>query len=124
VDADYQLTVEDSVAIGEHDVVVFADADAAGPAPFSFRRVAPEPGLPWSSHGLEPAALVALADGLSGRPTEAYVLGIRGYDFGEFREGISGDAGRNLEAALRFLEPVLRERSFRAAARPPAVVEG
>ena len=118
-DQDYQLTVEDAVAIGEHDVVVFADADAVGTGPWSFRPVAPDPGLPWTSHGVEPGALVALAAGLQGRPVEAYMLGIRGYAFDELREELTEEARRNLEAALRFLGPVLRGGSFRAAAGVP-----
>jgi len=116
VDQDYQLTVEDSVAMAAHDVVVFVDADAVGPAPFSFRRVEPKPGLPFSSHGIEPEALVALTNGLSGRSTEAWLLGIRGYAFDELREEITPQALQNLDEAVRFLEPVLRDRSFRAAA--------
>ena len=60
--------------------------------------------------------LVALTNGLSGRSTEAWLLGIRGYAFDELREEITPQARRNLDEALRFLEPVLRDRSFRAAA--------
>jgi hydrogenase maturation protease len=119
VDQDYQLNIEDSVAMAAHDVVVFVDADAVGPAPYRFSRVEPKAELSFSSHSIEPGALVALADGLSGRTTEAWMLGIRGYRFDELSEELTPQGRRNLDDALGFLEGVLRDRSFRAAAAGP-----
>jgi hydrogenase maturation protease len=115
VDAEYQLQAEDAAAIAEHAVVVFADADATGPEPFSFRSVAPVRGLSFSSHSLEPGALLALAEEtLDARP-EAWVLGIRGYELEELSEGLSDRARDNLRQAIEFIEPVLRHRAFREA---------
>ena len=124
VEQAYQLTVEDSIALGEHDAVVFADAAAVGPAPFDFGPVEPDPTLPWTSHVLEPKALVALAERLSGRRPEAYLLGIRGYDFDVFDERLSEAAEQNLAAALRFIEPVLRDGARGAAVGQPPWGEG
>ena len=61
VDSDYQLTVEDAAAVAQHDVVVFADAATAGPEPFCFERIEPQPALSFSSHSVEPPAVLALA---------------------------------------------------------------
>lgn len=108
-DADYQLTVEDAEAAARHDVVVFADADTAGPEPFSFRELAPKSGLSFTSHSVDPRAVLALASELFGARPRGYLLGIRGYEFNEFRESLSPRAGANLAAALAFIEPVLRE---------------
>ncbi len=108
VDADYQLTVEDAAAIAEHEVVIFADADATGEAPFSLRPVEPRRALEFSSHGVEPETLLGLAEEISGRAPPAYVLGIRGHRFGELREELSAEAREHLAAALAFLEPWLR----------------
>ncbi|MBN1771075.1 MAG: hydrogenase maturation protease [Deltaproteobacteria bacterium] len=115
VDADYQLTVDDSVALRDFDVVVFADAALRGPEPFEFRALEPKPGVPFGSHGIEPPALLALTRELFGRAPEAWVLAIRGYDFEGFEERLSGRAAANLAAALRFIAPVLRNRAFRTA---------
>jgi hydrogenase maturation protease len=117
VDADYQLTVEDAAAAAEHDVVVFADAAQAGPEPFSFRRVEPVGGLGFSSHGCEPAGVMALARDLFGARAKGYILGIRGYDFGQFREGLTERAESNLAAARDFLRQVLAAGGFEEAAR-------
>jgi hydrogenase maturation protease len=115
VDADYQLTIDDSVALRDVDVVVFADAALRGPEPFEFRALEPKPGVPFGSHGIEPPALLALTRELFGRAPEAWVLAIRGYDFEGFEERLSERAAANLAAALEFIEPVLRDRTFRTA---------
>ena len=116
VDANYQLAVEDAHEVSLHDVVIFADAAEKGPEPFFFQPVAGKPGMTFSSHAVEPEAVLGMAEEYFGRKVEAYMLGIRGYEFDEFGEGHSERAASNLEEALRFLEPVLRQRSFREAA--------
>ena len=121
VDVDYQLTVEDAALAVEHDTVVFIDAAVRGREPFFFRQIGPVPGLGFSSHGAEPAAILALAGEFQERIPEGYVLGIRGYEFSEFGETLSPGALDNLAAALQFLLPVLRKRTFREAA---AALEG
>ena len=112
VDSNYQLTVEDAAELAENDVVVFADADASGREPFWFGRVEPSAHLGISSHGVSPGALLALTEVLFGHRTEAYVLGIRGYEFGELCESLSSRAQANLEQAVRFAKRALMERSF------------
>jgi hypothetical protein len=46
---------------------------------------------------------------------EAYALGIRGYEFNAFEDRLSVGAQENLEAALRFLRPVLDSQDFAGA---------
>ncbi|MCD6303933.1 MAG: hypothetical protein J7M21_03105, partial [Planctomycetes bacterium] len=116
VDADYQLTVEDSAAAAEHDVVIFADAARVGPEPLSFRRVEPVASLGFSSHGCRPPAVLALARDLFGASPAGYILGIRGYEFDRFGETLSDAARANLAAAETFLVELLKTRSFASAA--------
>ena len=122
VESDYQLSVEDAAAVAAHEVVVFADASVSGSEPFAFRPVqaAAEDSVGFSSHSLEPAAVLALARDLFRARTRGYALGIRGYRFNEFGERLSDQAEANLAAALRFLVPVLRDGSFDAAVRAAA----
>ena len=117
LDADYQLIVEDSAAVAAHKVVVFADAAEAGPGPFYFRPVQPKGELGFSSHGCQPGAVMALARELFRAETRGYILGIRGYEFNEFREALSDKARANLAAATEFIVKVLRGRDFQAAAQ-------
>jgi hydrogenase maturation protease len=117
IDSNYQLTVEDAADLAERDVVIFADADVKGPEPFWFGRVAPTPHLGIGSHDVTPGALVALTDTLFGKKVDAYALGIRGYDFGEFADGLSPRAQSNLEEAVAFLRRAMHEQNFEQYSR-------
>ncbi len=112
VESNYQLAVEDSAAIAEHDFVVFVDADVSGPEPFHFQRVVPKHHMSFSSHSISADALMAMAEDLLSSTADAYMLGIRGYEFNEFGEGISSHAEKNLHAALAFLKQALVDRNF------------
>lgn len=112
VESNYQLNVEDAAQLAEHDVVIFADADVAGPEPFWFRRLEAKRALSYTSHSVEPDAVLGLAKDLFKAGTTGYVLGIRGYEFNEFGERLSDRAKANLEAAVAFIARTLRERDF------------
>ena len=121
VEADYQLTVEDAAAVAEHDVVIFADAAVADSEPFFFRRIAPSATGSFSTHSVEPAAVLALAAELFGARTTGYVLGVRGYEFDEFGERLSPRAQANLAAAAAFLRSALPDGRFdEVGDAPPA----
>ncbi len=108
VQASFQPALEDAATIADHDVVIFADADQACPAPFELRPLAPNGTLGFSTHRVEPAALLAIAHELFGARTRGYVLGIRGYRFDGFGEGLSERAQAHLAQATAFLERLLR----------------
>jgi hydrogenase maturation protease len=110
VESDYQLTVEDAADIAAHDAVVFVDADTAGPEPFWVRRIQPGSShVSFSTHSVEPRAVVALARDLFGREVEAYLVGIRGYEFNEFGEALSERATENLAQAVEYLGAALEK---------------
>ncbi|HID24315.1 MAG TPA: hydrogenase maturation protease [Planctomycetaceae bacterium] len=109
VEADYQLTVEDAAEAACHDLVLFADASLNGPEPFWIRRLEPATrGVGFSSHGVQPEAVLALARDLFGAEPEGYLVGIRGYDFSMFRSALTEKAQENLAAAAAYLESALR----------------
>lgn len=113
VEANYQLTVEDAAEVARHQVVLFADADVGGPEPFWVKRIGPGSGhLSFSTHSVEPQAVVALARELFGAESEAYVMGIRGYAFNQFGERLSPQAIDNLAAAVRYVQQAVRDRAF------------
>ncbi|HUW42285.1 MAG TPA: hydrogenase maturation protease [Rectinemataceae bacterium] len=115
VESDYQLRVEDALAVAESALVVFVDAAAAGEEPFAFSRLEPRPGLDYTTHSLGPAQLLGLAEEVFGRSPESYLLAIRGYSFDLFEEGLTERAQVNLEAASGFLADFLR-RAAKAGA--------
>lgn len=108
VESDYQLSVEDAATVAQHEAVLFMDADRSGVEPFHLRLVAPGEPVSFSSHSLSPAGVLRLAQDLFAARPAAYLLGIRGYEFDEFAEGLSPRAADNLRAAVEFLAPFLR----------------
>jgi hypothetical protein len=70
--------------------------------------VGPGAAASFSTHSVRPEGVVRLAQDLFGAAGPAYVLGIRGYEFDEFGEGLSAGAQVNLAAAIAFVEPLLR----------------
>jgi hydrogenase maturation protease len=112
-DADYQLNVEHAALAAEHDVVLLADADVAGPEPFWVKRLAPGPmHVGFSSHSVEPKALLGLTSELFDARPEAYVMGIRGYEFNRFGETLSPKATENLAAAVAYVEAAVGRGTF------------
>lgn len=109
VGSDYQLQVEDAAECAEHRRVIFVDADRTGPAPFSCRPLAPtSSSLGFSSHSVSPGGLLAITRELFGKEPEAWVVGVRGYEFDRFHEGLSRRARANLAAAAEYLSAALR----------------
>ncbi len=107
-DADYQLNIEDALAVSRHDVVVFVDAARGLREPYALKPARPAPALPAMSHALSPGAVLALAAELYSRTPEAWILAIRGHRW-TVGEGLSAKAEANLDLALEFLEHRLRK---------------
>lgn len=117
--SEYQLQVEHAWEVARFRRVVFVDADRTAEAPFRMVPLLAESGpTRYTSHELSPAAVLALARDLYDARPEAWLMGIRGYEFDEFGEWLSGGAAANLEAAVRFL--VSR---FRSPGDPTAPVK-
>ena len=117
VDSNYQLFIEDAAAMKDHDVVIFADADEAGPEPYWMRRISPKAEVSFSSHSVKPEALLAIAEDMLGGKLQCYLLGIRGYDYNEFGEGLSERAQANLEAAVAFVRKMIEDQNFDECAK-------
>ncbi len=117
VESDYQLSVEHAHDLTAYDVVVFADADMVINEPFYFRRLIPSVSSGLGSHEVTPGEVVSLALTLFGATTQAYLLGIRGYEFNDFGERLSDMARTNLAAAVDFLTSVIQKGNFDEAAK-------
>lgn len=115
VDSDYQLTVEDAEQAAHYDAIIFVDAAVRGPEPFALRAVKPTSEASFSTHSVEPGAVLTLAEQLFGGRPAAYALAIRGYAFNGFGEQLTPAAHRNLAAALSFMQDSLRQGGFKPA---------
>ena len=112
VESDYQLNVEDSAAVAEHDVVIFVDASVSGSEPFCFSQLTPKVQDSFSSHSVEPEAVLGLAQELFNAGTQAYMLAVRGYSFDMFEENMTEKAIENQQKAVDFLASLLHAKSF------------
>jgi hydrogenase maturation protease len=103
IDIDYQLSVEHAWDIARYKTVIFADASLEGEEPFSFQLLSPSEASSFSTHCVSPQGVLRLAQELFQVQTQAYLLGIRGYQFSEIEEGLSAAAAENLVAAQAFI---------------------
>ncbi len=98
----YQLVIEDAADVAEADAVWFVDAARTGAEPFEIQRLEPARDIAFSSHEVRPEVILALAQHYCGRAPEAWLLGIRGYEFA-FIEELTGGARENLRKAVAAL---------------------
>ena len=113
VESEYQLQIENAEAVARCDRVVFVDADRAGAEPFSVRRLHPgKGGVTFSTHSVAPESVLALSRDLFGVEPEAWLVGIRGYEFDDFGEQLSDQGQANLTAAIEFVRTALLRHSF------------
>jgi hydrogenase maturation protease len=121
VESDYQLQPEDAAELARHEEVLFVDAARAGAEPFEVRRLgAAAAGGSFTSHSVSPGQLLAIARDLFGARPRAWLLGIRGYEFDEFGEGLSPRASANLAVAADCVRRALARAGGLGTLRPPA----
>lgn len=107
-DSNYQLQIEDAVAVSESGTVIFVDAAVNGEEPFTFTELDPSSEITFSTHTVSPGSVLALCHELYRKTVRAYVLAIRGYGW-EPVEELTPAAERNLEEAYRFLVRTLED---------------
>ncbi|WP_207620296.1 hydrogenase maturation protease, partial [Oharaeibacter diazotrophicus] len=99
---DYQLQLEHALDVAAADLVLFVDAGHGTPAPFSFAEVPADddPASPFS-HALAPAALLGVCRRVGAKVPAAFVLAIRGEEFG-LGTPLSAAAAARADAAAGF----------------------
>lgn len=101
-DCNYQLNIEDADNNSKCKVVIFVDASIDADEPFSFRKIVPAAEITFTTHSMAPESVVALCMDIYNRAPEAYVMGIRGYQW-DFEEGLTSKAMYNFNEAYQFL---------------------
>jgi hydrogenase maturation protease len=110
VEQNYQLQLEDSHIVAGCDVAIFVDASVQRRPPFYVERLTPRVSLEFTSHSVDPATVVGLAGELFNVTPHAFLIGIPGYEFNDFGEGLSDPARAHLNVTLDFLRDVLEHR--------------
>ena len=100
---DYQLQVEHVTDLTGRSAVMFIDADMACPEPFDFLEITAEQDNSYTSHAMNPAALLHAYRRVYGEESPpAFLLRIRGHDF-ELGNPLSERASANLDEATRMV---------------------
>jgi len=100
---DMQLQVEHVTDLAGCDQVLFVDADMSCSEPFEFSEIRPEKDSSYTSHAMNPTALLHAYRQVYGMDAlPAFLLRIRGYDFG-LGDPMTDNASDNLEAAIRLV---------------------
>lgn len=98
---DMQLQVEHVTDLAACRQVLFIDADMSCAEPFDFSEIGAAKDDSYTSHAMNPSALLHAYGQVYGKAAPpAFLLRIRGYDFG-LGDPLSGHASANLEAATR-----------------------
>jgi len=101
---DFQLQVEHALDLREHGRVLFVDASATSPAPFSVLPLRSAKDASFTTHSMTPQAVMYTYRKLEGRrPPPTWLLAIRGDRF-ELGEDPSPMAQQHLLAALGWAE--------------------
>jgi hydrogenase maturation protease len=108
VQSNYQLNIEDALAIADKDVAIFVDASIEAINDFCFTRVHPSSDVAFSMHAVSPSFVLDLCQNLYDKRPDTYLLHIKGYEW-EMKEELSGRAAQNLGKALAFLKDKLRK---------------
>lgn len=104
----FQFQVEHALDFRGRDLVLLADASAAAPPPFCFRRARPYARPAHTSHAAAPGLLLAAFRQVEGRdPPPAFVLAVRGERF-DLGAALSPAGERHLAAAADFVAGLLR----------------
>ena len=107
---DFQLQIEHAVDLEGRERVLFVDASTSASAPFELARLQPEQDASYTTHAMSPQALLTVYRQVYDcAPPPAWLLSIRGYEFG-LGLPLSTAANKHLQAAFnhirRLFDPV------------------
>jgi hydrogenase maturation protease len=105
-DNNYQLNIEDVVAIAQKDLVIFADASEEDIEDFCLSRVDGSNKASFTTHAASPGYIVQLCKELFQKEPLVFLLHIKGYEWA-FQEGLSERAQENLEQTVEYMKTIL-----------------
>ena len=111
---DFQLQIEHALDLQGRELALFIDAGTGTPAPCTFRRITPATGIAHSTHALPPEAVLhVFRQTEGGKPPPAFVLCVRGEEFG-LGEPLTAVAAAHADAAWALLQSLCREATAAA----------
>ena len=107
-----QLQVEHVTDLAVCDRVLFIDADMSCAEPFDFSEISAIKDDSYTSHAMSPTAMLHAYRQMYGKEAPpAFLLRIRGYDFG-LGDSLSAQAAANLDAATALVTELCKSSSL------------
>jgi hydrogenase maturation protease len=104
---DYQLQIEHAVDLEHRKCVLFIDADVACSAPYEFHRLQAQRDDSYTTHAMSPVSVLDVFRQINQcDPPPAYLLTVRGYEFG-LGQAMTEQANTNLQHAFAFVKRLL-----------------
>ena len=104
---DFQLQIEHATDLEGRKRVLFVDASLSAGAPFELVRLQPEQDASYTTHAMSPQALLSVYRQVYDcAPPPAWLLSIRGYEFG-LGLSLSAAANEHLQAAFSHIKRLL-----------------
>lgn len=110
-DTNYQLNIEDALAISEYDIVIFVDASVEEIPNFEITRVHPCAKIEFTMHATSPEFVLHLCHKLYKKYPDTYLVHVKGYEF-EFLGQLTKSADSNLEDCVGYLQKVFTRSGF------------
>jgi len=96
----YQLNIEDAELVSKAENVIFVDAYTGNlDESFTFEECGMNGEITYTTHSLNPEAILALSQDVYNKKPEAYILKIKGYEW-QLEEGLTEKGEQNLKKAL------------------------
>jgi hydrogenase maturation protease len=106
---DFQLQIEHAIDLDGRVRVLFVDASTSASAPFEIHPLKPERDASYTTHAMSPESLLSVYRQVNRRePPPAWLLSIRGYEFG-LGLPLSFKARHNLNAAFERILALLKD---------------
>ena len=100
---DFQLQIEHAVDLENRRHILFIDASVSGTAPFELQALQAERDDSFTTHAMSPAAVLSVYQQINQcAPPPAFLLTIRGYEFG-LGLPMSKAARENLQQACKYV---------------------
>lgn len=104
---DFQLQIEHAVDLERRKAVIFIDASVSCTAPYEFHQLQPVRDDSYTTHAMTPGSVLAVYQQINKQsPPPAYLLTIRGYEFGLGQE-MTQQAKMNLQQSYAFINKLL-----------------
>ena len=98
----YQLNVEDAELVKDATTIVFVDSyNGKLDKGFAFEECHPRVDFEYTTHALNPCAVLALCNSLYNSKPSTFVMKIQGFEWG-LGKGLSARARKNLDKAVAY----------------------